>query len=140
LLWPGRGRRARGAPAEAARPGVHPGGAAGGVRLHAVGHRRVGVAQHPAGELHRGEDGVEHDREPEPRTEREPGPRRRDDQADAKAFERNFGITYPSLVDPDGQLQLRFRDSPPPTSIPSTPVIDREGRVASRTKKPLKTL
>lgn len=60
----------------------------------------------------------------------------RDDQADAKAFERNFGITYPSLVDPDGQLQLRFRDSLPPTSIPSTLVIDREGRVAARVLGP----
>lgn len=60
----------------------------------------------------------------------------RDDEAKAAAFERTFGITYPSWVDPDGQMQLAFRDSLPPTSIPSTLVIDREGRVAARVLGP----
>jgi thiol-disulfide isomerase/thioredoxin len=60
----------------------------------------------------------------------------RDDSAKAEAFERNFEITYPSLVDPSGQLQLEFRGSLPPSAIPSTLVIDRQGRVAARVLGP----
>jgi thiol-disulfide isomerase/thioredoxin len=56
----------------------------------------------------------------------------RDQEAAAIAFEKNFGITYPSLVDKNGQLQLAFRESLPANSIPSTLVIDRDGRVAAR--------
>ncbi|MEU7555177.1 TlpA disulfide reductase family protein [Streptomyces sp. NPDC044571] len=52
----------------------------------------------------------------------------------AASFEENFGITYPSLYDPDGKLMLRF---PAGTlnaqSIPSTIVLDKEGRIAART-------
>ena len=60
----------------------------------------------------------------------------RDNDAAAQAYERGFGIDYPSWVDRDGQLQLAFRDSLPPSSIPSTVVIDREGRVAARVLGP----
>lgn len=60
----------------------------------------------------------------------------RDDDAAARAFERRFGITYPSVVDDDGRLLLAFRDTLPPSSIPSTLVIDREGRVAARVLGP----
>ena len=57
----------------------------------------------------------------------------RDDVAGAaEAFERRFGITYPSLVDADGSLQLAFRTSLPPRAIPSSIVLDAEGRVAAR--------
>ncbi|MGQ0843397.1 MAG: TlpA disulfide reductase family protein [Sporichthyaceae bacterium] len=57
----------------------------------------------------------------------------RDDAAGAaEAFERRFGITYPSLRDADGRLQLAFRRSLPPRAIPSTLILDREGRVAAR--------
>ncbi|MGB2839913.1 MAG: TlpA disulfide reductase family protein [Actinomycetes bacterium] len=56
----------------------------------------------------------------------------RDQEAAAIAFEKNFGITYPSLVDRSGELQLAFRESLPANSIPSTLVIDRDGRVAAR--------
>ena len=56
----------------------------------------------------------------------------RDTDAAAAAFERRFGITYPSISDPDGRLQLTFRDALPPTAIPSTLVLDRGGRVAAR--------
>ena len=56
----------------------------------------------------------------------------RDSQAAAQAFTRNFGVTYPSLVDTDGRIQLLFNDSLPPQAIPSTIVIDRQGRVAAR--------
>ncbi|MET7637109.1 TlpA disulfide reductase family protein [Streptomyces sp. NPDC005438] len=55
------------------------------------------------------------------------------DKANAKAFDRNFGITYPSLFDPSGKLQLKFgRGELPPQSVPSTVVIDRKGRIAAR--------
>lgn len=56
----------------------------------------------------------------------------RDSNAAAQAFMRNFGVTYPSLVDKDGRIQLLFNDSLPPQAIPSTIVIDQQGRVAAR--------
>lgn len=52
----------------------------------------------------------------------------------AAAFEENFGITYPSLYDPDGKLMLRFpKGTLNPQSIPSTIVLDKEGKIAART-------
>lgn len=57
---------------------------------------------------------------------------RDDADAAAVAFERRFDITYPSLRDPDGRLQLVFRTSLPPRAIPSTLVLDKQGRVAAR--------
>lgn len=60
----------------------------------------------------------------------------RDQQAAALAFEERFGITYPSLVDENGELQLAFRDSLPPNAIPSTLVIDRDGGIAARVVGP----
>ncbi|MFD8146293.1 TlpA family protein disulfide reductase [Streptomyces sp. NPDC059708] len=52
----------------------------------------------------------------------------------AAAFEQNFGITYPSLYDPDGKLMLRFpKNTLNPSAIPSTVVIDKEGKIAART-------
>ncbi|MFD5420452.1 TlpA family protein disulfide reductase [Streptomyces sp. NPDC127069] len=52
----------------------------------------------------------------------------------AAAFEQNFGITYPSLYDPDGKLILRFpKGTLNPSAIPSTVVLDKEGRIAART-------
>ena len=57
----------------------------------------------------------------------------KDDAAGAaEAFERRFGITYPSLDDDSGRLLLTFRKSIPPQAIPSTLVLDRQGRVAAR--------
>ena len=56
----------------------------------------------------------------------------RDTQAAANAFVANYGITYPNLVDDDGSLQLAFRDTLPPQSIPSTVFIDAQGQVAAR--------
>lgn len=55
----------------------------------------------------------------------------RDTPAAAQAFERSFGITWPSLNDPDGVLLLEFAQLPP-KAIPSTVVLDEEGRVAAR--------
>ncbi len=56
----------------------------------------------------------------------------RDSDAPARAFVEKFGITYPNLPDPNGQLVLKFSDSLPPQAIPSTLLIDSEGRVAGR--------
>jgi thiol-disulfide isomerase/thioredoxin len=56
----------------------------------------------------------------------------RDSDVAGRAFVERFGITYPSIVDSDGRLQLLFGDSLPPQAIPSTLLIDRDGRVAAR--------
>lgn len=53
------------------------------------------------------------------------------DRAPATAFVRAFGLTWPSFYDPDGELLLRFSDLPP-KAIPSTLIVDREGRIAAR--------
>lgn len=58
--------------------------------------------------------------------------------AQAVSFEENFEVTYPSFYDPTGKLLLRF---PKGTfrlqSIPSTVVIDRDGKLAARYVGPL---
>lgn len=54
------------------------------------------------------------------------------DPAPARAFVRSFGISYPSIHDPDGRTLLEFSGELPPSGIPSTLVIDAEGRVAAR--------
>ena len=56
----------------------------------------------------------------------------RDSDVSARSFVEKFGITYPNVIDSDGQLQLLFGDSLPPQAIPSTLVIDKQGRVAAR--------
>ncbi|MFI9763436.1 TlpA family protein disulfide reductase [Streptomyces sp. NPDC051963] len=51
----------------------------------------------------------------------------------ALAFEKQYGVTYPSLYDPTGKLMLRFeKGTLNPQAIPSTLVIDRDGKVAAR--------
>ncbi|MFE5188722.1 TlpA family protein disulfide reductase [Streptomyces sp. NPDC056628] len=56
----------------------------------------------------------------------------------AKAFEKEFGVTYPSLYDPTGKQMLRFgKGTLNPQAIPSTLVIDRDGRIAARALMPL---
>lgn len=52
----------------------------------------------------------------------------------AASFEETYGITYPSLFDPDGKLMLRFpKDALNPNAIPSTLVLDKDGKIAART-------
>lgn len=53
------------------------------------------------------------------------------DPAPAQAFVRAFEVNYPNLFDPDGALLLGFGQLPP-KAIPSTLIIDAEGRVAAR--------
>ncbi len=55
----------------------------------------------------------------------------------AQAFEDEFGITYPSVYDPKGEALLAFRDTIPPSAIPSTLVIDRSGQLAARVMGPI---
>ncbi|MDN4161118.1 TlpA disulfide reductase family protein [Nocardioides abyssi] len=57
---------------------------------------------------------------------------RETDSAGARAFVREFDIPYPSLVDEDGTALLAFTDSLPPNAIPSTLILDADGRVAGR--------
>ncbi len=54
------------------------------------------------------------------------------DAAPAKAFVRAFGIGFPSFYDPNGSLLLEFGTSLPPGGIPSTVVVDSQGRIAAR--------
>ena len=56
----------------------------------------------------------------------------RDSDAAARAFVERFGIAYPNVIDTDASKQLLFKDNLPPAAIPSTLVIDRQGRVAAR--------
>jgi thiol-disulfide isomerase/thioredoxin len=49
----------------------------------------------------------------------------------AQAFVRRFDIGYPSIYDQQGRTLLAFRGTLTPNAIPSTVVIDREGRVAA---------
>lgn len=56
----------------------------------------------------------------------------RDNHAAAKAFTRNLKVPYPSVEDPQGQVLLAFRGTVPTSVVPSTIVIDRQGRVAAR--------
>jgi thiol-disulfide isomerase/thioredoxin len=51
----------------------------------------------------------------------------------AQAFNTDKGVTYPSILDAaDNAVQLAFAQDVPPNAIPTTLVIDREGRVAAR--------
>ena len=57
----------------------------------------------------------------------------RDTEETALAFDRNFGIEYPSLIDAQsGQVSLAFTGVVSPQAVPTTIVIDRDGKVASR--------
>lgn len=56
----------------------------------------------------------------------------RDSAATASAFVQNFGLTYNSLTDPDGKVQLAFSSSIPPNAVPTTIILDEKGRVAAR--------
>jgi thiol-disulfide isomerase/thioredoxin len=55
-----------------------------------------------------------------------------DQQASAKAFERRFAVGYPSLFDPGGDLLFALRGAVPPNALPTTLVLDRQGRIAAR--------
>ncbi|HAM45012.1 MAG: TlpA disulfide reductase family protein [Propionicimonas sp.] len=54
------------------------------------------------------------------------------DKAAPRAFVRAFEVPYVNLFDPEGALLLNFSGELPPNAIPSTIVVDLEGRVAAR--------
>ena len=56
----------------------------------------------------------------------------RDTVTTAQAFERTFDIPYPSVEDASGDVLLAMTDHVPPQAVPSTLVLDRQGRVAAR--------
>ena len=56
-----------------------------------------------------------------------------DNASGAQSFEKSFDIPYPSILDADtGELRLAFASELPPSGIPTTFIVDRDGRVAAR--------
>lgn len=54
----------------------------------------------------------------------------RDNPPTAEAFQRRFKIPYPTLI--DDSILIGFKGSLPANAIPTTVVIDRNGKVAGR--------
>lgn len=54
------------------------------------------------------------------------------DPAQATAFVRAFEVPYVNVYDPDGTELLKFGTDLPPSAIPSTLIVDADGRVAAR--------
>jgi peroxiredoxin len=59
----------------------------------------------------------------------------RDQRDSASRFLAAHQISYPSVFDPSGHLALGF--AVPPTAIPSTVLVDRQGRVAAVIARPV---
>lgn len=57
----------------------------------------------------------------------------RDDEASARGFERQFKVPYDSVApEESGDVMLRFNGQLTLTAVPTTVVVDRDGRVAAR--------
>ncbi|MFH8381024.1 TlpA family protein disulfide reductase [Kitasatospora sp. NPDC018058] len=55
------------------------------------------------------------------------------DKTNAIRFEQEKGVTFPSLFDPAGTQLLKFpKGSLNPQSIPTTLIVDRDGKLAAR--------
>lgn len=54
------------------------------------------------------------------------------DQGPPLAFNRANDITYPSIWDPTGSVLVALSGTLPPKAIPSTLIIDEQGKVAAR--------
>lgn len=61
------------------------------------------------------------------------------DKAPARKFVQEFRVGFPSVYDPSGRQLLGFRGQISPSSIPSTLVIDKQGKVAARVIGPVTT-
>ena len=59
----------------------------------------------------------------------------RDNLANAEVFARQLAVTYPNFI--DDSLLLGFRNTLPANAIPTTVVIDKQGRVAARISGPI---
>ncbi len=55
-----------------------------------------------------------------------------DDAGTGLAFQRTFEVPYPSIEDRSGQVVARLSGVVPLQAVPSTVVLDAEGRVAAR--------
>jgi peroxiredoxin len=60
------------------------------------------------------------------------GINRTDDAGTAQAFERQFEVPYPSLADTDGAAIATLQGTVPVNAVPTTVVLDRDGKVAGR--------
>ena len=56
----------------------------------------------------------------------------RDQAETVVTFNKQFGVTYPSIIDIEGATQLSFATNVPPNAVPTTLILDRQGRVAAR--------
>jgi thiol-disulfide isomerase/thioredoxin len=56
----------------------------------------------------------------------------RDEAPTAASFSEKFGVTYPSIIDGDGAVVLAFTGIAAPSAVPTTVVLDRQGRFAGR--------
>ena len=56
----------------------------------------------------------------------------RESAASSKAFATAKKVPYPSISDPGGTVLLRFAESLPAVAVPTTYVLDKQGRVATR--------
>ncbi|MCB7138193.1 TlpA family protein disulfide reductase [Cellulosimicrobium marinum] len=55
-----------------------------------------------------------------------------DEPGAAQAFQRTFEVPYPSIDDRSGEVVASLSGTVPLQAVPSTVVLDREGRVAAR--------
>jgi peroxiredoxin len=55
-----------------------------------------------------------------------------DEAGAAQAFERTYGVPYPSIADRSGQVVARLSGVVPLQAVPTTVVLDREHRPAAR--------
>lgn len=55
-----------------------------------------------------------------------------DDAGTAEAFQRTFEVPYPSIADTGGHAIAALQGAVPIQAVPTTVVLDREGRVAAR--------
>jgi peroxiredoxin len=55
-----------------------------------------------------------------------------DQKATAKAFVAANQVGYASLFDPNETLMMQFAQVVPSTSVPSTVIIDKQGRIAAK--------
>jgi len=56
-----------------------------------------------------------------------------DQEETSLAFARKFDIAYPSIIDANsGAARLAFAGHAPPNAVPTTLVLDKQGRVAAR--------
>lgn len=55
----------------------------------------------------------------------------RDEPAAAEAFAAELGVDFPVIEDPDGSI-LRSIPGVPPAALPSTVILDPQGRIAAR--------